>query len=448
MKSFDVKSEVEKRFTDYKTDLTALVSANSKNAPKDGDMPFGKGIQQALDTMVEIAERMGLKAYKDPEGYYAYAEIGEGEEMLGILGHMDVVPADDVEDWNSPPFELTERDGRLYGRGVQDDKGPTLSALYALKILLDNGAKLNKRVRFIFCTDEESLWRGVKKYVEKEEHPTLGFTPDADFPLIYAEKGLVEYYLTASDAKSIKLTGGGALNAVPAKAVAPYSAALENALKELSYEYESDGKEITVLGKTVHAMACDKGVNAVVRLAQALVKTGEIGAMLKFITEIANDPHGAKIFGDVEDEFSGKLMFNVANADFKDGEQKIGIDIRFPVQHEKEKVDNALIEAAKKYDIKVEEFDYLRSIYIDKNSDLVKLLMQAYSEVTGDTKSEPISIGGATFARSMDNIVAFGSLFPGAEGTEHQANEYSVVADIKKGMEVYVRAFTLLAVEE
>jgi len=447
MNKFDAKAAVESTFPEFKADLTRLVSANSKNAPASGKAPLGEGIQQALEAALDIAQKCGLKTTIDPDGYYGYAEIGEGKELFGVLGHLDVVPADDVESWNTPPFELTEKDGKLFGRGVIDDKGPMLAALYALKILLDNGAKLNRRIRFIFCTDEESLWRGVKRYIEKEEHPTHGFTPDADFPLLYAEKGLVEYNLTTDDAETIDFTGGSAFNAVPAKASVPYTDEIAAAMDALGYEYTKDAKRLIAKGKAAHAMVPEKGINAILRLAEAALKTGATGKMLKFLTEKASDPFGKSIFGDVSDSVSGQLKFNVGLADFKPGKQTIGVDIRFPVTYEKEKVDNALKEAAKPYGVRVEQFDYLRPVYIDVNTPLVKSFMQAYREVTGDMKTEPISTGGATFARSMENIIAFGALLPGAEKTEHQPNEHVAIADIKKAMEVYIRAFELLVVQ-
>jgi len=447
MKRFDAKTIINSSFTQFKADLAKLIAINSKNAPAAPSAPFGESIKQALETALSLAKDYGFKTTIDPEGYYGYAEIGEGDELMGVLGHLDVVPADDVEAWNTPPFELTEKDGVLYGRGVIDDKGPMLASMFALKILLESGANLKKRIRFIFCTDEESLWRGVKKYIENEEHPKYGFTPDADFPLLFAEKGLVEYNLIANDADAVDFNGGTAYNAVADKASAPYSKELASLMDSLGYKYEKDGDRLVAKGKAAHAMVPEEGVNAILHLAEALVKSGATGSMLRFLTEKASDPYGTAIFGNVADEVSGKLKFNVGLVDFKPGKQTVGIDIRFPVTYEKEKVDNALEEAGKAYGVAVEQFDYLRSIYIDVNTPLVKSLMKAYQDVTGDMESKPISTGGATFARSMENIIAFGALMPGAAKTEHQANECVAVSDMKKAIEIYVRAFELLAAE-
>lgn len=447
MDILQTKELVEKIFPTYLEDLEALVRCNSKNEAASEGAPLGTGIKDALDTAIAIAQRMGFQTKIDPDGYYGYAEIGEGQTLFGVLGHLDVVPADDAENWNTPPFALTEKGGMLFGRGVTDDKGPLLATMHALHIMLTQGLQLSKRVRFIFCTDEESLWRGVKAYMKKEELPSEGFTPDANFPLLYAEKGLVEYYLRAKEAESPVLLGGAALNAVPASAETTYDPAVENALEELGFAYERAEDKLIVKGKSTHAMAANEGINAVVRLAEALKKAGQDSHMLRFITEVGNDPYGEKIFGKMEDSFTGRLTFNIGLADWKPKEQSIGIDIRFPVSNKKEEVDTALEKAAAQYGLSVEPFDYLRPVHISTTTPLVQSLMQAYQEVTGDTTTQPISTGGATFARSMENIVAYGALMPGAPKTEHQANECVSIKDMKMAIAVYTRAFTLLTVK-
>ena len=444
MDAKETKAAVEASFPAFTAHLAKLIAQDSKNMPPKPGMPMGEGPHKALMAVMDIAAEMGFKTTLDEEGYYGYADIGEGEEMLGVLGHMDIVPADDPENWTSPPFELTERNGVLYGRGVQDDKGPTLAAMYGLKLLLDSGAKLTKRVRFIFCTDEESMWRSVKRYVQREEHPSFGFTPDSNFPLTYAEKGLVEYTLTAKDPQSVELTGGSALNAVPASASTPYSPAVEAAMKELGYECSQKDGRLWAVGKAMHAKDADQGINAITRLCEALVKTGQSGSMLRFIIEKGLSPNGLPIFGPVEDGPTGKLKFNIGKADFKPGVQTLGVDIRFPVSYPYENVGEKLKAAAAEYGIEVEVFDYLRALYMDVEAPLIKTLMQAYREVTGDTESQPKATGGATFARSMDNIVAFGATMPGAPVTEHQPDEGMSVEGLKTAIEIYHRGFELL----
>ncbi|QIK69515.1 Sapep family Mn(2+)-dependent dipeptidase [Erysipelothrix sp. HDW6C] len=441
----DLRKKVEDVFADYQKDLGRLVSIGSV-LTDDGVKPFGKNVQLALEEVLKISKELGFTTYIDPDGYYGYAEIGTGGEMFGVLGHMDVVPPGSLDSWETNPFELVEKDGFLIGRGSSDDKGPTLAAMYALKILLDEGKKLNQRVRFIFGTDEESLWRCMKAYVAKEELPTKGFTPDSGFPLIYAEKGLIEYTLTSHEMSDVRLEGGGALNAVPAQATTDFDEAVAKALDELGYEYTVNGKDLTVIGLAIHAKDSDRGKNAIVYLAEALHKAGKTNDMIRFIVEKMSNPNGTLIYGEVSDEVSGKLMFNVGKAEFRENMQEIGIDIRFPVTFPVETVEEKLKAEAHKYEVVVERFDYLKSIYMEKDSPYIKQLMKAYQDVTGDLESQPITSGGATYARAMDNVVAFGALLPTGLKTEHQPNERISIADMKVAMTVYAEAFLNIVV--
>ena len=442
----ETKKVIDDLFPSYQEDLKELIAIPSV-LDEEGQKPLGQPIQEALETALKIAENLGFKTTIDPEGYYGYAEIGEGEELFGVLGHIDVVPVGDLDNWNTDPFELTEKDGKLFGRGTSDDKGPMVASMYALKAILDEGYKLNQRVRFIFGTDEESLWRCMEAYTAKEELPSMGFTPDSSFPLNYAEKGLIEYYLHTKEESSIRLEGGGPLNAVPEQARVDYDEDVENALKELGYNYKHVEDDLVVYGKAVHAMVADQGENAVVYAAEALHKAGKRNNMIDFIVNVLANPNGEGIYGVVEDDVSGKLMLTVGNVKFTENSQKVGIDMRFPVSYSKEFIDENLKEVGKKHQVEVEDYDYLPSVYIERDSKLVKSLMKAYQEVTGDLESEPRLSGGATYARAMKNIVAFGPLLPEKEETEHQPNENLVIDDMKTAIEIYIEAFMNLVVE-
>lgn len=434
-----IKNIVNENRRDMIESIKAAVRINSvmdENTATES-MPFGKGVDESLRKTLEIAESLGFKTvYKD--GYYGYAEIGEGEELIGILGHIDVVPIGDESKWKFPPFSATEEDGYIYGRGTQDDKGPTIAAMYAVKALLDARVKFGKRVRFIIGGDEENLWRCIAKYTENgEEIPSMGFTPDSSFPVTNAEKSLVQFYLRGKGSKDLSLNISGALNAVPG--VANYTGELADKLAEkldeLKFEYEKDGESITVIGKRVHAASADKGVNAIERLCKALYEIGVKDDVVRFVAELS-DSVGSKILPNCVDDVSGTLTLNLGELIINEKESKIGFDSRVPVKFTIEDLENAVKENAANYGLEFEEFDRLKSLYVPADSELIKTLVSVYEQETG-LEGTPKSSGGATYAKAIDNCVAFGAMFPFDEKTEHQENERVNIKNMIKATEIY-----------
>lgn len=439
----DITNQVKDEFL---ISLKTLISYPSVLNEGENGTPFGQAIQDVLEKTLEICRDIGFTTYLDPKGYYGYAEIGQGAELLAILCHLDVVPSGDEADWQTPPFEATIKDGWVFGRGVQDDKGPSLAALYAVKSLLDQGIQLKKRVRFIFGTDEETLWRCMARYNTIEEQASMGFAPDSSFPLTYAEKGLLQVKLHGPGSDQLELEVGGAFNVVPDKAnyQGPLYEQVCNDLKEAGYDYQTTEQTVTVLGVPKHAKDASQGINAVIRLATILAPLQEHPALSFLATQAGQDGTGRQIFGDIADEPSGHLSFNVAGLMINHERSEIRIDIRTPVLADKEELVELLTRCAQNYQLRYEEFDYLAPLYVAKDSKLVSTLMQIYQEKTGDN-SPAISSGGATFARTMPNCVAFGALFPGAKQTEHQANECAVLEDLYRAMDIYAEAVYRLA---
>lgn len=434
--------KLETNFLDFLSKLDRVISIPSYLKEDGSKYPFGENIQKVLEEMLNICKELGFKTYIDPEGYYGYAEIGSGEKLVGVLGHLDVVPPGDLSKWENDPFKPVIKDGKYYGRGAQDDKGPTLAAIYALKTLLDCGFELKYRVRFIFGTDEENLWRDMPKYVEKEEMPSVGFTPDSKFPLIYSEKGLLQCKLIAKNESGMVFKGGDAFNSVPSNMIVPKSEELITILKELNYEFKERETELEIVGKSVHAQVAETGINAINRYMHALTKLGKETKSGRFISEnLIGYDFAEPIFGLVKDEYSGELKFNVGKIEFTEDEEILGIDMRIPVTYDKDKIVKTLTEKAKEYGFEYTQHDYLKSIYVPLDSDLITTLMSAYQEITGDMESQPVASGGATYARAMNNCVAFGCVLPGSPKTEHQPNEYIILDDIKKAMKIYMRAF-------
>lgn len=412
--------------------------------------PFGKDIVDCLDKTLELFEAQGFSTYKDPDGYYGYAEIGESEEIFAVLCHLDVVPAGDLNDWDTPPFEavLTDDGTKIVGRGVQDDKGPTIAALYALKSVIEKmGQTPKKKVRFIFGTDEETLWRCMDEYNKKEQKAEMGFAPDADFPLIYAEKGLLQAKAMGPGADDFSLEAGSALNVVPDKATYKGSKAKDIAeeLARLNYSYQLiDDCTVQTYGESVHSKDAADGVNAIIHLAEAMLPFYH-HPMIHFLGNVVkNDGTGANVLGYVEDEASGCLSFNCATLTIDSQHSELGLDLRIPVTIDTERLITQLIQKLEDSHLVYEQVDYVAPLYVPKDSMLINTLMQVYQDMTGDITTQPMVSGGATFARTMDHCVAFGAMFPNTETTEHQPNECWDLQDMRRAMDIYAEAFSRL----
>lgn len=445
MKEFITDTHIK----EAKETLVELVSIPSVLNEAEGNAPFGSEIDRCLTTNLAIFEKIGFSTYKDPKGYYGYAEIGEGEQLFAVLCHLDVVPAGEESLWQTPPFEATVVGDALIGRGVQDDKGPTVAALYAVKSLLDQGLSFNKKIRFIFGTDEENLWRCMDEYKKHEPVADMGFAPDANFPVIYAEKGLLQVYLEGEGVSGFSFKGGNPLNVVPEKATYQGDRLSEVSafLQELGFDFTETGEDVTVHGKAIHSKDAPLGVNANTRLAQALAKLYPDNQVLSLLgAVIKDDANGISALGEIKDEASGLLTFNVASVVMDETQTKIGIDIRYPVTYDKALLVSKLTTLGEKYGLTYHEHDHLAPLYVPVESELVQTLLGAYRERTGDM-SDPIISGGATYARTMPNCVAFGAMFEETIDTMHQANETWQLKEMRKTMEIYAEAIYRLCVK-
>ncbi|GAB6109302.1 Sapep family Mn(2+)-dependent dipeptidase [Fusibacter bizertensis] len=426
--------------------LVELLSIPSVIDETDESKPFGKNVDLALKKALEICERFGFSTYYDPKGYYGYADYGKGEEIIGILAHVDVVSEGDQGNWKHFPYLGEVAGGKLYGRGAIDDKGPLIASIYAVKALIDANIDFTKRVRIIIGTDEENSWRGICKYVAKEELPSMGFTPDSSFPVVYAEKGLLQFRLKSDKKSDLRVRGGTAMNAVPETTfyLGDHLFRLEKQLKKLGFDHEIEDEELYVIGRSAHAAKPSAGINAIVRMACALKEIGIDSPTVNFLTEKVGFTHnGELIFGSCSDEPSGELTMSVNQIDLSHYGEVIGIDMRIPVTVDKKFIVDGITRVAEKYGLKYEEVDYLAPLYVERNSVLIKTLVEVYEEETG-LSGEPISTGGATYARAMPNIVAFGPIFPGQEKVAHQTDEYIDINAFIKCAQIYAKAIEKL----
>lgn len=426
--------------------LVQMIKIPSVLDETQGGPPFGKSIDEALDAVLSLCERLGFNIYKDPDGYYGYAEYGSGETLIGVLGHIDVVPEGDASNWKHAPFNGEVHGGKVYGRGAIDDKGPLIAAIYGIKAVMDSGKVFNKRVRIIIGTDEENRWRGICKYVSKEALPDMGFTPDSSFPVVFAEKGLLQFKLKSNKRSELSVKGGHAFNAVPESVVYKGSdlVKLERQLKKMGFDHEFDQDEICVIGKSAHSAKPQQGINAILRMVAALKSIEISSPVLDFIADKIGFTHtGELIFGSCYDVPSGELTLSVNHIDLSEYGETIGIDCRIPVTVDRKFIEDGIKRVAEKYGLIYECVDAMDALFLSKEDVMIQTLIDVYEEETG-LDGEPIATGGATYARSMKNIVAFGPLFPGQEKVAHQPDEYIEVSVMVKCAQIYGKAIEKL----
>ena len=442
----NVKERIEQYKNEMKLDLGKLVSFNSVFENPTEEYPFGKVNADCLDVALKMVEKCGMKPV-NLENYCGYGEIGEGEQVIGILGHLDIVPAG--EGWNTDPFLLTEFDGKVYGRGVSDDKGAVVASAYAIRILNDMGVKFNKRVRLIMGCNEETGSRCLKHYVEKEGHIDYGFTPDATFPGVFGEKGMVAALFKSKNTNIIKMNGGTVSNAVCNHCITeiPANSCDVNVLK--SYFEEQNMKATITEGETVvldiwgtaaHASMPELGVNAISHTMRALEKAGFVDEFVEFYNDkIGLGVHGENCDCDFKDDY-GPLTFNNGVIKTEDGVITGTIDIRFPVTMKSKDIIDAL---TKGFESELGELIVRgggEPLFFPKDSDLVKSLVQAYRDVTGDLESEPQTMGGGTYAKGINNCIAFGCEFGMEDNHIHDANEVLSLDQFWLQVEIYIEA--------
>lgn len=435
----------------YKAEMIAAISRLVEIPSvfaESSEYPFGAAVDHCLDVALAMMAGLGFRTFKAPDGMYGYAEIGEGE-LFGVLCHLDVVQARREDGWEHDPFRPMVQGDWLCGRGTQDDKGPSVAAIYALKSLLDEGHKLNKRVRFIFGIDEETMWDSIHAYCDREERPVSGFVPDSTFPLTYAEKGLLQLQIRSDKGFALPCRGGDSMNAVSAHAECPHDPAVERALRELEFAFHMDGDTVCVEGLTAHAKNPWKGVNANLHLLRALRQAGYEHDAITFACDMLDEKFRFEGFSQEDlSDFSGHVTVNLGKFSLDEQGAVLGIDLRLPVTCEKETILALVREKAAACHMTVEEFDWLRPIHVPLDSPLVSKLLQAYREVTGDAKTEPYISAGATFARAFDNCVAFGANMPHSPTSEHQPNERISIIKLVQATEVYRRAFSYLVLAD
>lgn len=425
--------------------------------------PFGKYTVEALNYVLDLGKSFGFKT-KNIDNKCGYIEFGEGEKLLGIIGHLDVVPAD--EDWTFKPFDSTIANNNIYGRGAIDDKGPVIAALYAMKAVSDN-YKLDKRVRLILGLNEENDWKCIERYKETEEMPDISFSPDANFPCIYAEKTIESLYLKQKYEKDSILyienisTNNNAINVVPKycevticfdptkikNIISTINKILSNSSYDISIE-EIDNSHIKLIsiGKASHAAHPEFGINAISRLIIVLYDLFayyniHLEILEYFVKYIGDNFTGKNLGIDFKDE-SGSLTLNTAQFFIKDNYLNIGFNLRIPVT-----IDYNIIEKQfEKYcseDLTANVARIQEPLYISKDDKLVQQLCSIFNDYN-NSDLEPEAIGGGTYARAFNNCISFGPQMPGAKDMCHKSDEYISIKNLIFCTKVYSEAIIRL----
>ncbi|MDD6814854.1 MAG: dipeptidase PepV [Firmicutes bacterium] len=472
--------------------LQKLIRFNTEQADpvttKDGEVyPFGQGVQDCFEACLELARGLGFETC-NVDNYGGHIDWpGSGKDILdeegkvigheepkimAILGHLDVVPAG--SGWDFEPYGGEVKDGYIYGRGTTDDKGPVVSCLYAMKSLKDAGFQPENTVRIILGLDEETAWKGMNYYFEKTPRPDYGFTPDADFPVINGEKGMLIFDLAKKFGKNQagskgltlrSLSGGTAPNSVPdrcravvrSEVVGAYDAIKEKAAayrEETGYKLTCKGMgkslELTAVGIASHGAKPECGLNAVSVMMEFLGR-------LNFVNEEINDfvgfynryigfiLDGAALGIDFEDEKSGKMVFNLGMAEIGPEAAKLTINVRYPVTCTEEQIFRTIEPVLTQYNLGVIKGKNHDPLYLDLDNPMVETMLEIYRKHTGDTESKPLVIGGGTYARSTPGIIAYGGQFPGDEDLMHQKNERMSLERFRQMTAIYAEAICRLS---
>ena len=459
--TIDWKAEAEKRKDAFLEDLFTILRIDSVRDDEKAteENPFGPGPTEALKAFLALGERDGFVT-KNVDNYAGHIEFGDGDELMGVLGHVDVVPTG--TGWETDPFDPVIKDDRIYARGSSDDKGPSMAAYYAIKMIKDLDLPVSKKVRFILGTDEESTWKGIAHYLETEQEPDFGFSPDANFPIINGEKGNATVLIeTGGEAEGathelVSFDSGLRANMVPQDAVAVVKSKnpeeLENGFADfldglpVTGEIAVDGDQVTiqVVGKAAHGSKPASGVNAGTYLALFLSDYAFAKDANTFL-EIAalylhDDPEGKKLNIDHVDEVMGELTSNPGVLTFNANEGgKLTVNMRYPQGTNNDEIFKHFEEKLANYDVKLTNAGGKEPHYVPGTDPLVRTLLDVYHRQTGLEATEQV-IGGGTYGRLMERGVAYGAMFPDSIDTMHQANEFMAIDDLMRAMAIYAEA--------
>lgn len=459
----DLHKEVLKYKDELIKDLQDSIRIKSVEEEAKPGMPFGEGPAKALEHFLSVGEKLGFKA-ENFDNYAGHIDFGtdDQEEMVGILGHVDVVP--EGTGWDHDPYGAEIVNNKMFGRGTLDDKGPMMICLYAMKALKDAGVPLKRKVRMILGANEETGWGCMKHYFEKLQmpHPAVSFTPDSEFPVTFAEKGILRALFKVKTDADIAVKAGNVFNAVPESTTITlplsYKEAVERELplynegkeNKVSFEITENKIVVTSKGVAAHAAHPSLGYNSLsalmIFLGRLDIKENGFKEMVKFFNDKIQMEFNGKLLGlNLVDEPSGEITINFGKCYVENGELIVSMDMRFPVTFEAESIKEKLFTVLNEYGLTFEPLKEEKPLYVPKDNFLVKTLMEVYQDMTGDMKSQPISTGGGTYAKAVSSCVAFGALLKGTPDSMHQKNECIDLASLDTLLPLFVETIYRLA---
>lgn len=422
------KEYLNLHFDEMVADVQNVVKFNTERGTAESGAPFGRGVRECLDYVLSNAEKMGFTTFND-DGYAGTVDfVGTGSEVVGILGHLDVVPAI-ANEWKYPPYSAEIHDGKIWGRGTMDDKGPMIACLWAINALKQTGFVPSKTVRLIFGCDEETSMGCVEHYFGHMPFPTISFSPDGDFPVIDREKGIYHFDIVCGKLPDgVTVSAGTRANVVPSKCTATLP----------------DGTTIFETGLAAHGSTPDEGINAAHKVFKKLAEMYPQNESIAFVNEKLTDTTGKAWGVNLCDEPSGKLTCNLGVVRTEsDGTLVVTIDIRFPVTYTCEQMYN-LLRKQTPSEYKIVAGHISEPLYVPSDSKLVTTLMRVYNTET-NSNLQSIAIGGGTYSRCLPNCVAFGPLFPDEEQTIHMPNECIILENLRSMANIYLQAIVELS---
>ncbi len=409
---------------EIKKKISQIVRFPSYQQPAENGMPFGEPAAEALKYFLSLAKNMGFETH-NYDNYAGEVIYGEGEEFA-VLAHLDVVPAG--SGWTREPFggEIDNEAGRIWGRGTMDDKGPAIIMLYCLKALKDEGFVPSRKIKLIVGCNEETGWACIDHYNKVAHMPDEGISPDADFPVIYAEKGILHVKFTFTvKGKFAELKGGERANMVCDLCTVSADASYGN---PADYGLFLEGGKVVSRGKSAHGSTPSEGLNAI----EPMLRYLKLDGMAELLFNVQFGLKGLK------DE-TGELTFSPDMIKSCGDEVNVTCDIRYPATMTEEQILSKISGYGIPYKIEHSQ----APLYGDKDGFLVKTLCDVYNEVCG-TNAQPIAIGGGTYARALKHGAAFGPEEAGEESTIHQADEYITFEKIEKCFKLYKLALERL----